>query len=153
MNKNTFKLLRKNEQVKNNLLPISLLASATVKESLAISDRQIISTIEAYTGLTDIIIYNKKVHYDGKVYDLIEDNKVALFPEGVLGGTMIGTSPAELNAEEANASGAGIAVTADGIAVNVYTKTESPYTTSTEVEFIGLPSFEKSDSVALATVA
>jgi len=151
MNKTTFKLLRNNKQIQANLLPLAVLG-LTGADLLAISDTQILETIKSYTGLSEIIVYNRKVKLDGTIYDLIEDNKIAIFPEGVLGNTMIGTSPAELNASEANAAGAGIAVTSDGIAVNTYTTTSSPYVATTEVEFIGLPSLVQSDSIVLATV-
>lgn len=153
MNRKTFGYFRNNKDIRANLLPLSLLATASVAGSVTIADSQIVETIKAITGLTEIIVYNKKIQYDGKTYDLIEDNKVAIVPEGILGQTMIGTSPAEENMAEANASGANIAVTGDGIAVNVVTTKQAPYSTTTEIEFIGLPSYIKSNRVVLATVA
>ncbi|MGL5712147.1 MAG: major capsid protein [Paraclostridium sp.] len=153
MNRNTFRLLRTNKQIQENMLPLGIMASATVQANAVITDVQIMATFKALTGLTEVLVYNKKVQMDGVLYDLVEDNKVAIVPEGELGNTMIGTSPAELNMADANASGAQISIMGNGLAVNTYTNTQAPYTSGTEIEFIGLPSFLASDRVVLMTVA
>lgn len=153
MNRNTFRLLRNNTQIRDNMIPLGIMASATVKSNAVITDMQIEATFKALTGLTEVIVYNKKVQMDGALMDLIENNKVAIIPDGELGNTLIGTSPAELNMTDANASGAQITVMGNGLAVNTYTNTQAPYTSGTEIEFIGLPSFLASDRVVLMTVA
>lgn len=152
LNRNTFKYIVNNDQIKANLIPLSLIASATIQSNVIITDAQVKATLMATTGLTDVIIYNKKVQMDGAVLDLIENDKIALIPAETLGNTMVGSSPAELNMADANASGANIAIMTNGIAVNNYTNTRAPYTSGTEVEFVGLPSFTASDRVFLATV-
>lgn len=153
MNRKTFRYLRDNAQIRANLLPLGVMASATVQDQAVVNDAQIMGTFKALTGITEMMIYNKKVMLDGTMYDLVEDDKVAIFPASELGKTMIGTSPAELSASMANAAGAQIAVTGEGIAINVVTKVDAPYTTETQVEFVGLPSFPMSDKLVLMTVA
>ena len=149
MNRNTFRYLRANNQIKANMMPIA----TAFAEGVVITDAQVMATFKALTGLNEVIIYNKKVSMDGVVYDLIEDKKVAIIPEGELGNTLIGTSPAELNMADANKSGANITVMGNGLAVNTYSNTQAPYVAGTEIEFVGLPSFLASDRVVLMTVA
>lgn len=151
-NRKTFSYFTINNQIKANLMPMSLMANATLTGNIVISDAQYKATLQALTGLTEIMVYNRKVQMDGALYNLVEDNKVAIVPEGKLGNTMVGSSPAELNMADANADGANIVVMGNGIAVNTYTNTKAPYTSGTELEFVGLPSFLASDRVILATV-
>lgn len=152
MNRNTFRLLRANNQIKANMMPIATAVAAGLADGVVITDAQIMSTFKMLTGLNEVIIYNKKVSMDGVLYDLIEDNKVAIVPEGELGNTLIGTSPAELNMDDANKSGADITIMGNGLAVNTYSNDKAPYTAGTEIEFVGLPSFLASDRVVLMTV-
>lgn len=153
MNRNTFRLLRANNEIRANILPLSIMATAAVANSTFISDDMIMATFKALTGLTNVIVYNGKVMMDKQMYDLIEDKKVAIFPSGIkLGNTLIGTSPAEFSAQWASAAGNDVAVTSEGIAVNAYVNDKAPYTAGTEVEFIAIPSFEGSDYVIQATV-
>ncbi len=153
MNRNTFKLLRKNTQIRENMIPLGVMASASLQANAVITDVQLEATFKALTGITEVIVYNQKVQMDGTLYDLIEDNKIAIVPAGELGNTMVGTSPAEINMGDANASGANIVVMGNGLAVNTYNNTQAPYTAGTEIEFVGLPSFLASNRVVLATVA
>lgn len=153
MNKHTFKYLNSNNQIKANVvsLPVSLVP--VVSASAIVSDMQVRAVLQSLTGIEEIIVYNRKVRMDGVVHDLIEDNKVAMFPDGELGKTLIGTSPAEMSASIANRQGAEISVVEGGIAVNVISNTGAPYTMETQAEFVGLPSFVMSDFVIQATVA
>jgi len=153
MNRKTFRYLRDNEQIRTNLLPLGIMASSTVQGNAVVNDSQIMATFKVLTGIEEVIVYNKKVSMDGQMMDLIEDDKVSIFPSGNLGYTMVGTSPAELAASNANSNGAQISVTGEGIAINVVYANDAPYTVETEVEFIGLPSFPQSDKVVLMTVA
>lgn len=152
MNRNTFRLLRNNKQIKAMSTQYIGQTIAGLATSAVISDVAIMEGFKALTGITSVTIYNKKVSMDGALYDLIEDNKVVIFPEGPLGNTMVGTSPAELRMAEANASGANISVMGNGFAVNTYTNTQAPYTSGTEIEFVGLPSFIASNVVIQAKV-
>lgn len=154
MSRKTFKYLRTNNQLKNNLLPVSVLATASVANSQYLSDDLLLASFKALTGLKEVKVYNAKVAMDGKALDLIEDKKVTLYPTSMeLGNTLVGVSPAEFNAQNIADTGAEIAVTADGIAVSTVIKNEAPYTSSTYVEFIAVPSFPASDFVIQATVA
>lgn len=153
MNRNTFRLLRANNEIRANIVPLSIMATAAVANSTFIADDMIMSTFKALTGLKEVIVYNGKVMMDKTMYDLIEDKKVAIFPSSVkMGNTLIGTSPAEFSAQWTAAAGNDVAVTAEGIAVNAYVNDKAPYTAGTEVEFIAIPSFEGSDYVIQATV-
>ena len=153
MNRNTFKLLRNNKEIRANIVPLSVMATAAVANSTFIADDMITATLKALTGLTNVIVYNAKVKMDKKMFDLIEDKKVALFPSSIkLGNTLIGTSPAEFSARWSADAGHEVSVTGEGIAVNAYVNEQAPYTAGTEVEFIAVPSFEGSDCVFQATV-
>jgi hypothetical protein len=149
MNRTSFKKVRDNPELAQYLSGV-ITCGGTALPPYMISDEAIIATLKDLTGLKEVIVYDKKVQLDGIVSPLIADNKLSFFPEGQLGGTMVGISPAEMAAGRANAAGASISVTGEGIAVNVTTETKAPYSTQTEVEFVALPSFIKSDQIALA---
>lgn len=153
MNRNTFRLLRTNSEIRANAIPLSILAQKNVADSVFLADDIIMNAFKALTGLKEVIIYNGKVMMDKQVYDLIEDKKVVIFPSSVkMGNTLIGTSPAEFSATWSSDAGNEVSVTAEGIAVNAYVNNKAPYTAGTEVEFIAIPSFEGSDYVVQATV-
>ncbi len=152
MNRNTFKYLRGNKQLVANILPAGALGT-DIQNTLFITDMKIMEALKALTGLSEIKIYNKKVSMDGKILDLIEDNKICIYPSGMLlGNTLIAPSPAEFNAQYSANSGAQVAVTSEGIAVNMTVNEKAPYTAETQVEFLGLPSFLASNLVIQATV-
>ena len=152
LNRNTFRYLRKNTALTSNILPAGALGQP-IQSSMVITDMKLIEALKSLTGLSEIKVYNKKVSMDGKLYDLIEDNKVAIYPTGMkLGNTLVGVSPAEFNAQYTANTGNKVAITSEGIAVNMIINNEAPYTAETQVEFIGLPSFLASDFVVQATV-
>lgn len=150
MNSNTYAYFAKNLQLRNHLMPIALLAQTAVANALPVSDMQILESLKAATGLTSITVYNRKVYMDGTNLDLIEDNKIVLFPDGELGNTLVGTSPAELYVQTGGE--ANVAVTSEGIAINVSGTDKAPYTVETQVEFIALPSFIASNVVVQVKV-
>jgi len=152
MNKRTLKHLLKNAELKDLAQSLAFKMPAT-GFNMFLPDEFFVNAFKAATGLMDVIIYNKKVKLDGAVKDLVEDNKVALFAKGKLGEMLVGSSPAELAAGRAAAAGGQISVTGDGIAINVLSNERAPYTTSTECEFIGLPSLPVADQIVIATVA
>lgn len=150
LNRTTFQYLKNNKQIKGAAFPMG--AINVPINTFGMADSTVIEAIKNATGLTDIVVYNRKVQLDGKLLDLVEDNKVAIVPAGALGETMIGTSPAEINMEDANKSGANISILSNGLAVNTYTNFKAPYTSGTEIEWVGLPSFPTAGQVVLATV-
>lgn len=153
MNRKTFRYLRENKQIRNNLLPASLLATGTVADGQIISDTLLESAFKTLTGISNIIVYNAKVTMDKKMYDLIEDNKVTFFPSTVaMGNTLIGVSPAEFNAQNIANAGSEISITSEGIAVSMKVNDTPPYTAETFAEFIAVPTFTGSDFVFQATV-
>ena len=152
LNRNTFRYLRKNKTLRDNILPAGALGQA-IANTMVITDAKLIEALKSLTGLAEVKVYNKKVSMDGALYDLIEDNKVAIYPSGMkLGNTLVGISPAEFNAQYVADAGNDIAITTEGIAVNMIVNEKAPYTAETQVEFIGLPSFLASDFVVQATV-
>ena len=153
MNRKTFNLLSGNLQLKATSQAYLNGVAVGLADSIVVPEAAMLQAFKTLTGLSEVIIYNKKVQMDGALLDLIEDNKISLFPEGNLGNTLVGTSPAELHMDEANKSGANIEIMGNGLAVNTYTNTKAPYTSGTEIEFVGLPSFLVSDYVVQATVA
>ena len=141
------------KQIRNNLLPASLLATGTVADGQIISDTLLESAFKTLTGISNIIVYNAKVTMDKKMYDLIEDNKVTFFPSTVaMGNTLIGVSPAEFNAQNIANAGNEISITSEGIAVSMKVNDTPPYTAETFAEFIAVPTFTGSDFVFQATV-
>ena len=153
LNRNTMALLRANQEIRANIVPLSVMANATITNQTYITDEAIINAFKSLTGITNVMVYDGKVKMDGKVLDLIEDKKVALFPSTVrMGKTLIGVSPAEFNAQNLANAGNEVSITEEGIAVNAYITTQAPYIPTTEVEFISIPSFEGSDFVFQATV-
>lgn len=153
MNRKTFRYLRENKQIRNNLLPASLLATGTVADGQIISDTLLESAFKTLTGISNVIVYNAKVTMDKKMYDLIEDNKVTFFPSAVaMGNTLIGVSPAEFNAQNIANAGNEISITSEGIAVSMKVNDTPPYTAETFAEFIAVPTFTGSDFVFQATV-
>lgn len=153
MNRKTFRYLRENKQIRNNLLPASLLATGTVADGQIISDTLLESAFKTLTGISNIIVYNAKVTMDKRIYDLIEDNKVTFFPSTVaMGNTLIGVSPAEFNAQNIANAGNEISITSEGIAVSMKVNDTPPYTAETFAEFIAVPTFTGSDFVFQATV-
>lgn len=152
LNRTTFRYLRNNKQLRDNILPAGALGQP-ISASMVVTDMKLMETLKELTGLSEIKIYNKKVSMDGKLHDLIEDNKVVIYPSGIkLGNTLVGVSPAEFNAQYVANAGNDIAITSEGIAVNMIVNDKAPYTAETQVEFIGLPSFLASDFVVQATV-
>lgn len=147
LNLKTFRLLRGNAQLIANAKPINAPAGYVITNDI------LAETLKALVGLTEIVIYDRIVQMDGKNLHLIEDNKVALVPsDRTLGNTLIGTSPAEFNAQYIADAGNDISITPEGIAVNMIVSNKAPYTAETQLEFIGLPSFLASNLVIQATV-
>lgn len=152
INNETWKLIKANDQVQANLLPVGILMGAPVGNSIAFKDSQIMQSVLSFTGLTEIIVYDRKAKFAGTEVKYIDNYKVSLFPDETLGSTLVGTSPAERSAR--TNKNQDTAVSGENIAITILADNNgAPYTQSTEVEFVGLPSFELSDCVFLATVA
>ena len=60
MNRNTFRYLRANEQIKANMMPIATAVAAGLAEGVIVTDAQLLATFKALTGINDVVIYNKK---------------------------------------------------------------------------------------------
>ena len=144
MNKNTFKDLRSNENIKKRYLTKSGSAFGYL------TDSEIIAILKDTNDLDGIILYDKQYRDEDKVaHKFVPDGYVALIPAGALGETCYGTTP-----EEADLMGKGVApvqVVETGIAITQEV-TVNPVNVNTFASEILLPSYERMDEVAVLKV-
>ena len=144
MNKNTFKDLRSNTNIKNRFLTKSGASFGYL------TDNEIIEILKDTSDLDGIILYDKQYKDENKVaHKFVPDGYVALIPAGSLGETCFGTTP-----EEADLMGKAIApvqIVETGIAITQET-TVNPVNVNTFASEIVLPSYERMDEVAVLKV-
>lgn len=145
MNQKTFDLLAQIDSVRNIVLAQNLVANIDV------DDATVNRVWQNKTG-TQIVVYDK-MYYDkatktSKPY--YPDGYVTLVPDGNLGYTWHGMTPEEL-ASMSNAN-ANVSIMDSGIAVVVDTDYKPPYSTTTTVSEIVLPSYERMDETYVIKV-
>ena len=144
MNKNTFKNLRTNKNIKDRYLSKSGAAFGYL------TDSEIIQILKDTCDLDGIVLYDKQFRNESKVAaKFVPDGYVALIPTGALGETCYGTTP-----EEADLMGKGVAqvqIVETGIAVTQIVDPH-PVNLNTFASEIVLPSYERMDEVALLKV-
>ena len=144
MNRNTFKLLRSVDAVKNRYLSTSGIALGYL------TDNEIINVMKDAAGLDGVVVYDKQYRNENKVAaKYVPDGYVALLPTGPLGSTWYGTTP-----EEADLMGKNIAQVAlvnTGVAITQIIDPH-PVNVNTFASEIVLPSYERMDEVALLKV-
>ena len=82
--------------------------------------------------------------FDGIDTRYVPEGTFVMFPDGALGSTWFGTTPAE--ADLLGAMGSNVTISGGGVAINTITKAD-PVTVETIVSQICLPSFEQADNV------
>lgn len=113
------------------------------------TEENIRMVIERHTKI-QIAVYNKKYNASGTATQFFPDNVFTLFPAGVLGSSVFGTTPEE--SDLMTTPGADVEIVNTGVALATLKKAEVPVNVETVVSMIGLPSFEGIDTVFIATV-
>ena len=139
MNKNTFKTLRTNKNIKDRYLSKSGAAFGYL------TDSEIIEILKDTCDLDGIILYDKQYRNESKVAaKFVPDGYVALIPSGALG-----TTPEEADLMGKNA--AQVQIVETGIAVTQILDPH-PVNLNTFASEIVLPSYERMDEVAVLKV-
>lgn len=133
----TWRDIRNNDNIKKSIFVLSNGAGT-------VSDRQLRQYIQDELELT--VVVNDKRYNDenGQSTKYMPDDTFVLFPEGDLGKTWFGTTPAE--SDLMSASVANVSITDTGVAVTTVQKAD-PVNVETIVSMICLPSFEAADQV------
>ena len=133
----TWRHLRNNDKIKKALYPMTNGVGA-------VSDRQLRQYIMDELELE--IVVNDKRYKDEQEQSLkfMPSDTMVMFPDGDLGRTWFGTTPAE--SDLMSGSAANVSITDTGVAVVTVTKTD-PVNVETIVSMICLPSFEMADQV------
>lgn len=133
----TWRDIRNNDNIKKSIFVLSNGVGT-------VSDRQLRQYIQDELELT--VVVNDKRYNDenGQSTKYMPDDTFVLFPEGDLGKTWFGTTPAE--SDLMSSSVANVSITDTGVAVTTVQKAD-PVNVETIVSMICLPSFEAADQV------
>ena len=134
----TWRDLRNNEKIKKEIFVLTNGVGALTNKQL---DNYIADQLD---GLK--IRVNKYRYKDeqGNTQAFMPEDTFVMFPDGVLGTTWFGTTPAESDLMAGNA--ANVSITDTGVAVTTVQKAD-PVNVETIVSMICLPSFESADDV------
>ena len=134
----TWRDLRNNEKIKKEIFVLTNGVGALTNKQL---DNYIADQLD---GLK--IRVNKYRYKDeqGNTHAFMPENTFVMFPDGVLGTTWFGTTPAESDLMAGNV--ANVSITDTGVAVTTVQKAD-PVNVETIVSMICLPSFESADEV------
>lgn len=133
----TWRNIRQNEKIVKSIFVLSN-GQATV------SNDRLHQFIMDELGI-DVVVNDKRyVDYTGKTAKYIPANTFTMFPDGDLGRTWFGTTPAE--SDLMGGQVANVSVTDTGVAVTTVQKAD-PVQVETIVSQICLPSFEAADQV------
>ncbi len=99
------------------------------------------------------ILLNDSVFIDesGAEKQYVPDDVFTMFPDGILGETVFGTTPEEADLMS-GATDAEVSITNTGMAITT-TKTTDPVNVNTKVSMVVLPSFEQIDKVFIADIS
>lgn len=133
----TFGHLRRNAKIRGQLL-VSTNGIGNINETM----------LKQYfmdeVGLTIEINDKRYKSFDGVETRYVPEGTFVMFPDGALGSTWFGTTPAE--ADLLGAMGSNVTISDLGVAITTATK-HDPVTVETIVSQICLPSFEQADNV------
>ena len=134
----TWRDIRNNEKIKKEIFVLTNGVGALTNKQL---DNYIADQLD---GLK--IRVNKYRYKDeqGNTQAFMPEDTFVMFPDGVLGTTWFGTTPAESDLMAGNV--ANVSITDTGVAVTTVQKTD-PVNVETIVSMICLPSFESADEV------
>ncbi len=143
-NGKVWRQLRNNAKIKSSIYVLSSGAGT-------VSDAQLTDFIASELNGLQIVVNNKRyVDESGNTQPFMPDNTFVMFPDGALGSTWFGTTPAESDLLSGNA--ANVAITDTGVAVLTAQKVD-PVNVETIVSQICLPSFEAADQVGIIDTA
>lgn len=133
----TWRDIRNNEKIKKAIFVLTNGVGA-------ISDKQLRQFISDELEIT--IMVNDKRYKDenGNTTKFMPENTFVMFPDGALGNTWFGTTPAE--SDLMSGSVANVSITDTGVAVTTVQKAD-PVQVETIVSMICLPSFESADQI------
>lgn len=133
----TWRNLRNNEKIKKAIFVLTNGAGA-------VSDERLRTFLSDELELSIYVNDKRFIDENGKTVKYMSENTFVLFPEGELGKTWFGTTPAESDLM----TGADVNVTITDVGVSVTTsKKVDPVQVETIVAMICLPSFEAADQV------
>ena len=94
------------------------------------------------------VYVNESMYRDenGQELKFMPADTFVMFPEGALGNTWFGTTPAE--SDLMNHVGSDVSIVDNGVAINII-KHDDPVNTETIISQISLPSFEQADKVGI----
>ena len=135
----TWRNLRNNEKIKKEIFVFTNGAGA-------ISDNRLRTYLMDELGIEVVINDKRYIDNTGATVKYIPEDVFVMFPDGALGKTWFGTTPAE--SDLMTGSAANVALTDTGVAVTTVKK-EDPVQVETIVSMICLPSFEQANQVAI----
>lgn len=133
----TWRNIRNNEKIKKAIFVLT-------NGSGAISDKQLRQYIQDEVEIEVVVNDKRYVDENGQTIKYMPENTFVMFPDGELGKTWFGTTPAESDLMSGNV--ANVSITDKGVAVTTVQKAD-PVQVETIVSMICLPSFEAADQV------
>lgn len=133
----TWRNLRNNEKIKKAIFVLTNGAGA-------VSDERLRTFISDELEISIYVNDKRYINENGESTKYMPENTFVLFPEGTLGSTWFGTTPAE--SDLMTGADADVTITDVGVAVTVSKKID-PVQAETIVSMICLPSFEAADQV------
>lgn len=133
----TWRNLRNNELIKKQIFVLTNGVGA-------MNDNQLREHILDQVGVQVLVNDKRYVDEQGETRKFVPTNTFVLFPDGNLGNTWFGTTPAESDLMTSNV--ANVSIVDTGVAITTTQKVD-PVNVETIVSMISLPSFEAADSV------
>ena len=133
----TWRNLRNNEKIKKDIFVLTNGAGA-------VSDQRLRTYLLDELGIEVVVNDKRYVDNTGATVKYVPEDVFVMFPDGPLGKTWFGTTPAE--SDLMSGSAANVSITDTGVAVTTVKK-EDPVQVETIVSMICLPSFEQADQV------
>ena len=133
----TWRHLRNNEKIKKEIFVLTNGAGA-------LNDKKLEEYIMDQLKIKIYVNDKRFIAEDGKTKKFMPADTFVMFPDGNLGNTWFGTTPAESDLMSTNA--ANVSITDTGVAVTTVQKAD-PVNVETIVSMICLPSFEAADTI------
>ena len=146
MNSTTLNLLTKVKSIKDKVALYAISGS-----SATLTTAMVQNVILAETGMT-IYVYDKGEQTDTGFVKFVPDNVVVAMPSETLGNTWFGTTPAEADLMDGSRAVDDVKIVETGVAITRDSNVD-PVWKRIIASMVCLPSFEKADSVIIATVA
>lgn len=135
----TWRNIRNNEKIAKTIFVLS-------NGQASVNDGRLRQYILDEVGI-DVMVNDKRyVDEKGKTVRFMPENTFVMFPDGALGRTWFGTTPAE--SDLMGGQVANVSITDTGVAVTTVQKAD-PVNVETIVSMICLPSFEAADQVGI----